>query len=236
MRYRENSPLVLKGISLGIHGGEKIGIVGRTGSGKSTLIQVFFRLVEPAGGKIVIDSIDISRLGLRDLRSRFGIIPQEPVLFQGTVRSNIDPLGLYSDHQIWKSLERCQLKEVVSEKPGQLDAPVAYSGDNWSVGQRQLLCLGRVMLKNSRILFMDEATASVDSQTDAVIQKVIHEDFSDCTVVTIAHRIPTVIDCDRVLVIDNGRVKEFEAPAKLLERPSLFGSLVQEYSHRSSEV
>ncbi|KAL0388790.1 UNVERIFIED_CONTAM: ABC transporter C family member 14 [Sesamum radiatum] len=267
VRYRHNTPLVLKGISLTINGGEKIGVVGRTGSGKSTLIQVFFRLLEPYAGTIIVDGIDICKLGLHDLRSRFGIIPQEPVLFEGTVRSNIDPLGLYSDDEIWKSLERCQLKEVVSAKPEKLDSSgqfltelllisfslcmlvsqlcrlkitsivsctVVDSGDNWSVGQRQLLCLGRVMLKRSKILFMDEATASVDSQTDAVIQKIIRQDFSACTIITIAHRIPTVIDCDRVLVIDNGWAKEFDAPGRLLERPSLFGALVQEYANRSS--
>ncbi|XP_059310593.1 ABC transporter C family member 4-like, partial [Lycium ferocissimum] len=234
VRYRSNTPLVLKGISLRINGREKIGIVGRTGSGKSTLIQVFFRLVEPSAGTIIIDGVDICKLGLHDLRSRFGIIPQEPVLFQGTVRSNIDPLEQYSDDEIWKSLERCQLKDVVAAKPEKLDATVVESGDNWSVGQRQLLCLGRVMLKNSKILFMDEATASVDSQTDAVIQGIIREDFAACTIITIAHRIPTVIDCDRVLVIDDGWAKEFERPANLLERPSLFASLVQEYSNRST--
>ncbi|GAA0148087.1 ATP-binding cassette [Lithospermum erythrorhizon] len=236
VRYRPNTPLVLKGITLGIKGGEKIGVVGRTGGGKSTLVQVLFRLVEPSGGKIIIDDIDIGMLGLHDLRSRFGIIPQEPVLFEGTVRSNIDPIGQYSDEQIWKSLERCQLKDVVSAKPGKLDSPVVDSGDNWSVGQRQLLCLGRVMLKRSRLLFMDEATASVDSQTDGLIQKIIREDFAACTIISIAHRIPTVMDCDRVLVIDAGRAKEFDRPSRLLERPSLFGALVQEYANRSTEL
>ncbi|KAK9281855.1 hypothetical protein L1049_004761 [Liquidambar formosana] len=234
VRYRPNTPLVLKGLTLSIRGGEKIGIVGRTGSGKSTLIQVLFRLVEPTGGRIIIDGIDICMLGLHDLRSRFGIIPQEPVLFEGTVRSNIDPIGLYSDEEIWKSLERCQLKDVVAGKPEKLDSPVVDNGDNWSVGQRQLLCLGRVMLKHSRLLFMDEATASVDSQTDAVIQKIIREDFASCTIISIAHRIPTVMDCDRVLVIDAGRAKEFDTPSRLLERQSLFGALVQEYANRSS--
>ncbi|KAJ8620573.1 hypothetical protein MRB53_029102 [Persea americana] len=234
VRYRPNTPLVLKGITLSIHGGEKIGVVGRTGSGKSTLIQAFFRVVEPSGGKIIIDGVDICKLGLHDLRSRFGIIPQEPVLFEGTVRSNIDPTGQHSDEEIWKSLERCQLKDVVAGKPEKLDALVVDNGDNWSVGQRQLLCLGRVMLKCSRILFLDEATASVDSQTDGVIQKIIREDFSDCTIISIAHRIPTVMDCDRVLVIDAGFAKEFDTPTHLLERPSLFGSLVQEYANRSS--
>ncbi|KAL9228186.1 hypothetical protein vseg_003793 [Gypsophila vaccaria] len=234
VRYRPNTPLVLKGITLTIRGGEKVGVVGRTGSGKSTLIQVLFRLVEPSGGKIIIDGIDICILGLHDLRSRFGIIPQEPVLFEGTVRSNIDPTGQYSEDEIWKSLERCQLKDVVSSKPGKLDSPVVDNGDNWSVGQRQLLCLGRVMLKRSRLLFMDEATASVDSQTDAVIQRIIREDFSTCTIISIAHRIPTVMDCDRVLVVDAGKAKEYDSPARLLERPSLFGALVQEYANRSS--
>ncbi|XP_058770273.1 ABC transporter C family member 14-like [Vicia villosa] len=234
VRYRPNTPLVLKGITLSINGGEKIGVVGRTGSGKSTLIQVFFRLVEPTGGKIIIDGIDISALGLHDLRSRFGIIPQEPVLFEGTVRSNIDPTGQYTDDEIWKSLERCQLKDSVASKPEKLDSLVVDNGDNWSVGQRQLLCLGRVMLKQSRLLFMDEATASVDSQTDAVIQKIIREDFAARTIISIAHRIPTVMDCDRVLVVDAGRVKEFDTPTNLLQRQSLFAALVQEYANRST--
>ncbi|KAG6575835.1 ABC transporter C family member 4, partial [Cucurbita argyrosperma subsp. sororia] len=235
VRYRPNTPLVLKGITLSIHGGEKIGVVGRTGSGKSTLVQVFFRLVEPSGGKIIVDGIDIGTLGLHDLRSRFGIIPQEPVLFEGTVRSNVDPVGQYTDEEIWQSLERCQLKDVVAAKPDKLDASVVANGDNWSVGQRQLLCLGRVMLKRSQLLFMDEATASVDSQTDAVIQKIIREDFATCTIISIAHRIPTVMDCDRVLVVDAGLAKEFDKPSKLLERPSLFGGLVQEYASRSTD-
>ncbi|KAF5462508.1 hypothetical protein F2P56_018511 [Juglans regia] len=234
VRYRPNTPLVLKDITLSIHGGEKIGVVGRTGGGKSTLIQVFFRLVEPSGGRIVIDGLDICMLGLHDLRSRFGIIPQEPVLFEGTVRSNIDPIGQYSDEEIWKSLERCQLKDVVAAKPDKLDSFVVDNGENWSVGQRQLLCLGRVMLKHCKVLFMDEATASVDSQTDSVIQKIIREDFEACTIISIAHRIPTVMDCDRVLVIDAGRVGEFDKPSRLLEQPSLFGALVQEYANRSS--
>ncbi|KAK1279384.1 ABC transporter C family member 4 [Acorus gramineus] len=236
VRYRPNTPLVLKGVTISIRGGEKIGVVGRTGSGKSTLIQALFRIVEPSGGKIVIDRVDISTIGLHDLRSRFGIIPQEPVLFEGTVRSNIDPTGRYSDDEIWKSLERCQLKDVVASKPEKLDALVVDNGDNWSVGQRQLLCLGRVMLKHSRILFLDEATASVDSQTDAIIQRIIREDFSTCTIISIAHRIPTVMDCDRVLVIDAGLAREFDKPSALIERPSLFGALVQEYANRSTDL
>uniref|UniRef100_A0A2N9G8D3 ABC-type xenobiotic transporter n=1 Tax=Fagus sylvatica TaxID=28930 RepID=A0A2N9G8D3_FAGSY len=250
VRYRPNTPLVIKGITLSIQGGEKIGVVGRTGSGKSTLIQVFFRLVEPSGGSIIIDGLDICMLGLHDLRSRFGIIPQEPVLFEGTVRSNLDPIGQYSDDEIWKSLERCQLKDVVADKPEKLDSLVVDSGDNWSVGQRQLLCLGRVMLKRSKILFMDEATASVDSQTDAVIQKIIREDFAACTIISIAHRIPTVMDCDRVLVIDADNQSAFLqtsskpdgqknlidhlASKDLLGWPSLFGALTFKCSSKNT--
>ncbi|KAJ4750017.1 ABC transporter C family member 4 [Rhynchospora pubera] len=236
VRYRPNTPLVLKGITVSIYGGEKIGVVGRTGSGKSTLIQALFRIVEPSEGKIIIDGVDICTLGLHDLRSRFGIIPQEPVLFEGTIRSNIDPLEQYSDDEIWQALERCQLKDSVASKPEKLDSLVVDNGENWSVGQRQLMCLGRVMLKHSKILFMDEATASVDSQTDAVIQRIIREDFSSCTIISIAHRIPTVMDCNRVLVVDAGLAKEFDSPSNLIERPSLFGALVQEYANRSSDL
>ncbi|KAF8666092.1 hypothetical protein HU200_053802 [Digitaria exilis] len=234
VRYRQNTPLILKGITVSVKSGEKIGVVGRTGSGKTTFVQALFRIVEPAEGSIIIDGVDICTLGLHDLRSRFGVIPQEPVLFEGTVRSNIDPTGQYSEPEIWKALERCQLKDVVASKPEKLDALVADMGENWSVGQKQLLCFGRVILKRSRILFMDEATASVDSQTDAAIQRIIREEFNECTVISIAHRIPTVMDSDRVLVLDAGLVAEFDAPSKLMARPSLFGAMVQEYASRSS--
>ncbi|CAL5028657.1 unnamed protein product [Urochloa decumbens] len=236
VRYRENTPLILKGITVSIKAGEKIGVVGRTGSGKSTLVQALFRIVEPAEGRIIIDGVDICTLGLHDLRSRFGVIPQEPVLFEGTVRSNIDPTGRYSEAEIWKALECCQLKDIVTSKPEKLDALVADMGENWSVGQKQLLCFGRVILKHSRILFMDEATASVDLQTDAVIQRIIREEFAECTIISIAHRIPTVMDSDRVLVLDAGLVREFDAPSKLMGRPSLFGAMVQEHANRSSST
>uniref|UniRef100_A0A0D9W2Q2 ABC transporter C family member 13 n=1 Tax=Leersia perrieri TaxID=77586 RepID=A0A0D9W2Q2_9ORYZ len=196
----------------------------------------FERHNQPVQGKIIIDGIDICTLGLHDLRSRFGIIPQEPVLFEGTIRNNIDPIGQYTDAEIWQALEACQLKDAVSSKPQKLDAPVADSGENWSVGQRQLLCLGRVILKRTRILFMDEATASVDSQTDATIQKITRQEFSSCTIISIAHRLPTVMDCDRVLVLDAGLVKEFDSPSRLIEQPSLFDAMVQEYANRSSNL
>ncbi|XP_002991601.2 ABC transporter C family member 14 [Selaginella moellendorffii] len=234
LRYRPNTPLVLKGVTLTIQGGDKVGVVGRTGSGKSTLIQAFFRLVEPCGGEVRIDGIDITQLGLADLRSRFGIIPQEPILFEGSIRSNVDPLGQYSDDRIWEVLRKCQLADAVQQKTGGLDSSVVDNGDNWSVGQKQLFCLGRALLKDSRLLFLDEATASVDAQTDAVIQKTIREQFASSTVVSVAHRIPSVMDSDKVLVMGEGEVKEYDRPSVLLERPtSLFAALVREYSARS---
>lgn len=233
--YKENLPLVLHGVSCTFPGGKKIGIVGRTGSGKSTLIQALFRLVEPAAGSILIDNIDISGIGLHDLRSHLSIIPQDPTLFEGTIRGNLDPLEEHSDKEIWEALDKSQLGEIIREKGQKLDTPVLENGDNWSVGQRQLVSLGRALLKQSKILVLDEATASVDSATDNLIQKVIREEFRDCTVCTIAHRIPTVIDSDLVLVLSDGLVAEFDTPLKLLEdKSSMFLKLVTEYSSRST--
>ncbi|XP_057741994.1 ABC transporter C family member 5-like [Arachis stenosperma] len=237
IRYKENLPLVLRGISCTFPGGKKIGIVGRTGSGKSTLIQALFRLVEPSTGSIIIDNINISTIGLHDLRSRLSIIPQDPTLFEGTIRGNLDPLEEHSDKAIWEALDKSQLGEVIRSKGQKLDTPVLENGDNWSVGQRQLVALGRALLKQSKILVLDEATASVDSATDNLIQKIIREEFRDCTVCTIAHRIPTVIDSDLVLVLSDGRVTEFDTPSRLLEdRSSMFLKLVSEYSSRSSGI
>uniref|UniRef100_A0A453QRV9 ABC transmembrane type-1 domain-containing protein n=1 Tax=Aegilops tauschii subsp. strangulata TaxID=200361 RepID=A0A453QRV9_AEGTS len=230
IRYREDTPLVLHGITCKFQGRDKIGIVGRTGSGKTTLIGALFRLVEPAEGKIIIDSVDISTIGLHDLRSRLGIIPQDPTLFQGTVRYNLDPLGQFSDQQIWEVLDKCQLLEAVQEKEQGLDSLVAEDGSNWSMGQRQLFCLGRTLLKRCRILVLDEATASIDNATDAVLQKTIQSEFEHCTVITVAHRIPTVMGCDMVLAMSDGRVVEYDKPTKLMETEgSLFRKLVNEY-------
>ncbi|CAN8295697.1 unnamed protein product [Cochlearia groenlandica] len=235
VRYGENLPTVLHGISGVFPGGKKIGIVGRTGSGKSTLIQALFRLIEPTAGRITIDNIDISQIGLHDLRSRLSIIPQDPTLFEGTIRGNLDPLEEHSDDKIWEALDKSQLGDVVRGKELKLDSPVLENGDNWSVGQRQLVSLGRALLKQARILVLDEATASVDTATDNLIQKIIRTEFEDCTVCTIAHRIPTVIDSDLVMVLSDGSVAEFDTPARLLEdKTSMFLKLVTEYSSRSS--
>ncbi|KAL7258474.1 hypothetical protein ACSBR1_004578 [Camellia fascicularis] len=234
VRYAEHLPSILKNITCTFPGRKKVGVVGRTGSGKSTLIQAIFRIIEPREGSIIIDDVDISKIGLHDLRSRLSIIPQDPTMFEGTVRENLDPLQQYSDNDIWEVLNKCQLGGLVHAKEGKLDSTVVENGENWSVGQRQLICLGRALLKRSSILILDEATASVDSATDAVIQKVINQEFRDRTIVTIAHRIHTVIDSDLVLVLSEGRIAEFNTPAKLLEREdSFFSRLIKEYSMRS---
>ncbi|XP_058200269.1 ABC transporter C family member 10-like isoform X1 [Rhododendron vialii] len=237
VRYRPNAPMVLRGISCIFEGGQKIGIVGRTGSGKTTLISALFRLVEPTEGMIIIDDIDISRIGLHDLRSHFGVIPQDPTLFSGSVRYNLDPLSEHSDHEIWKVLEKCRLRDVVEKKEGGLDSlgrsmkqKVVQDGSNWSMGQRQLFCLGRALLKRRKILVLDEATASIDNATDSLIQKTIRTEFADCTVVTVAHRIPTVMDCTMVLSVSDGKLVEYDQPMKLMNKEgSLFGQLVKEY-------
>ncbi|GAV84898.1 ABC_tran domain-containing protein/ABC_membrane domain-containing protein [Cephalotus follicularis] len=236
IRYRPDAPLVLRGISCTFEGGHRIGIVGRTGSGKTTLIGALFRLVEPAGGKIIVDGIDITTIGLHDLRSRLGIIPQDPTLFNGTVRYNLDPLSQHTDLEIWEVLGKCQLRESVEEKEEGLDSLVVEDGSNWSMGQRQLFCLGRALLRRSRILVLDEATASIDNATDMILQKTIRTEFADCTVITVAHRIPTVMDCTMVLAIADGKLVEYDEPMKLLKREgSLFGRLVKEYwSHLHS--
>ncbi|XP_065858694.1 ABC transporter C family member 10-like isoform X1 [Euphorbia lathyris] len=236
VRYRPNAPLVLDGISCNFEGGHKIGIVGRTRSGKTTLISALFRLVEPAEGKIVIDGIDISTIGLHDLRSHLAIIPQEPTLFVGSVRYNLDPFSNHTDEEIWQVVEKCHLQAAIQEKEGGLDSPVTQDGLNWSMGQRQLFCLGRALLKRSKILVLDEATASIDNATDSVIQKTIRTEFADCTVITVAHRIPTVVNCTMVLAISDGKLAEYDEPLKLMSTEgSIFGQLVKEYwSHTNS--
>ncbi|KAK9084641.1 hypothetical protein Sjap_025052 [Stephania japonica] len=226
VRYAPHMPLVLRGLTCSFPGGMKTGIVGRTGSGKSTLIQTLFRIIEPTAGHIIIDGINISTIGLHELRSRLSIIPQDPTMFEGSVRSNLDPLEEYSDEQIWEALDRCQLGDEVRRKEGKLDAAVAENGENWSVGQRQLVCLGRVLLKRSKFLVLDEATASVDTATDNLIQQTLREQFSNCTVITIAHRISSVLDSDFVALLDDGLLLEYDTPTKLLDnKSSLFSKL-----------
>ncbi|GAB4841267.1 Multidrug resistance-associated protein 5 [Ancistrocladus abbreviatus] len=235
VRYKDNLPLVLHDLTCKFPGGKKIGIVGRTGSGKSTLIQALFRMVEPTAGRILIDDIDITTIGLHDLRSRLSIIPQDPSLFEGTIRGNLDPLEEHTDQEMWQALDKSQLGALIRRRGQKLDSPVLENGENWSVGQRQLVSLGRALLKQARILVLDEATASVDTATDNLIQRVIRSEFRDCTVLTIAHRIPTIMDSDLVLVLSDGQVAEFDSPARLMDRRlSIFMMLVGEYTSRSS--
>ncbi|XP_043861170.1 ATP-binding cassette sub-family C member 10 isoform X2 [Dromiciops gliroides] len=227
LAYRPGLPNALDGVTFDVLPGEKIGIVGRTGSGKSSLLLVLFRLVEPSAGHIFLDGVDTSLLGLSDLRSQLAIIPQEPFLFSGTVRENLDPLGRHEDEVLWQALEDCHLSEVITPLGG-LDGELGEGGRHLSLGQRQLLCLARALLTDAKILCIDEATASVDQKTDQLLQQTICNRFATKTVLTIAHRLNTILNSDRVLVLQAGRVAELDTPAALRSRPySLFQQLLQ---------
>ncbi|KAG0377306.1 hypothetical protein BGX24_006350 [Mortierella sp. AD032] len=229
MRYRPELPRVLRDISFDIQAGHKVGVVGRTGAGKSSLIQALFLLSELDAGQILMDGIDTTTLGTSDLRPKIGIIPQDPVLFQGTFRYNLDPLAQHTEQELWQVLETSDLKTYVQAQDGGLDAIVSAQGENLSVGQRQLVCLSRALLAKSKVVVLDEATASVDMATDALIQKAIRIDFAHSTVVTVAHRINTIIDYDRILVMHQGQVAEYDTPRSLLDNPnSVFSSMVAE--------
>jgi ATP-binding cassette subfamily C (CFTR/MRP) protein 4 len=216
LRYSSNDVPVLMNVSFNIKSKEKIGIIGRTGAGKSSLISVLFLLFH-FEGSVVIDDVDTKSIPLTELRSKITVIPQDPLLFLGSLRKNLDPFGQYPDHQLWTALDEFQLKEVVSNLPSGLDSMVSESGSNFSVGQRQLLCLVRAMLRESKIIVLDEATANVDLKTDELIQSSIRNRFKNCTVLTIAHRLNTVIDSDKILVMDKGMVVEFGHPHQLLQ-------------------
>ncbi|KAA6361531.1 MAG: putative Multidrug resistance-associated protein [Streblomastix strix] len=250
-KYRQGLPFVLKDVSFDLKGGEKIGVCGRTGAGKSSLLFALFRLVEldpklqpqmidsktgltiesdpneePNKGKILIDGKDISKIDLSRVRKSIAIIPQDPTLFTGTLRYNLDIAGKCNDDRIWEVLQMVEMRDVISAFPLGLDTQVAEGGSNFSTGQRQLICFGRAILNNCRIVVMDEATASVDVETDAKIQKTIREQFIDKTVIIIAHRLNTIMNSDRIMVMDQGRVAEIGKPQVLQQRPnSLFNAL-----------
>ena len=227
MSYRPELDPTLCHISFTIRAGEKVGIVGRTGAGKSSLLVALFRLVELAQGTIAIDGTDIAQLGLITLRSRLSIIPQDPVLYSGTVRYNLDPFEQHSDQELWDALELANMKSKIEKEPLQLLTAVSDGGSNFSGGERSLFALARCVLRQNKILVLDEATASVDLGTDALIQKAIRKRFATCTILTIAHRLHTIVDNDRILVMDGGKVAEFDTPANLLANPQgIFSEMV----------
>jgi ABC-type multidrug transport system fused ATPase/permease subunit len=235
IRYAPDLPDVLKKVSFNILPNEKVAVVGRTGAGKSTLSLAFFRIIPLSGGSITIDGVDISTIGLFDLRSKLTIIPQDPVLFNGSLRSNLDPLDQHSDDKLWEALKRVHFMESMQQPQGEessltLEYPVAENGSNFSQGQRQLLCLARSLLQGNKIIFLDEATASVDNETDARIQQTIRSEFASSTIVCIAHRLRTIIDYDKVLVLEKGEVAEFGTPIDLIENSPVgtFRSMCEE--------
>jgi ABC-type multidrug transport system fused ATPase/permease subunit len=250
IRYAPELDPVLHGISFKTKPHEKVGIVGRTGSGKSTMALSFFRFLEPSSGSISIDGIDITKIGIQDLRSRMTIIPQDAILFSGTIRTNLDPFNEHSDEELWESLDRAHLtrpsqrlkkdspvsssSNTVNGEEGhsvssitRLEQKVSDGGNNFSQGQRQLLCLARALLKNSKLIIMDEATASVDFETDSKIQDTIRQEFTNSALLTIAHRLHTIIDYDRVLVLEQGKVIEFDTPYNLIQANSVFRSMCE---------
>ncbi|XP_033137229.1 ABC transporter C family member 12 isoform X2 [Brassica rapa] len=218
LRYRPGLPIVLHGLSFSVSPNEKVGVVGRTGAGKSSVLNALFRIVEVEKGRIMIDDYDVAKFGLTDLRRVLSIIPQSPVLFSGTVRFNIDPFDEHNDADLWEALQRAHMKDVIARNPLGLDTEVSEGGENFSVGQRQLLSLVRALLRRSKILVLDEATASVDVRTDTLIQRTIREEFKSCTMLVIAHRLNTIIDCDKILVLSSGQALEYDSPQELLSR------------------
>ncbi|XP_039259170.2 ATP-binding cassette sub-family C member 4-like isoform X4 [Styela clava] len=235
--YFKNGPNVLKEVCLRIKPNEKIGVVGRTGAGKTSLVAALFRLNELENGEIYIDGIPISTLGLKDLRVAISVIPQDPILFAGTMRRNIDPFDIYTDDKLWEALAKVQLADFVKSLSLQLNTEMAETGSNFSVGQRQLICFARAILAKTKILVIDEATANVDMRTDQLIQSTIREEFKHCTVITIAHRINTVIDSDRILVLGGGLVKEFDEPYKLLQNKNgYFANIIKTIGCQEAKI
>lgn len=251
MRYRPGLPLVLNRLNLAITGGERIGIIGRTGAGKSSIISALFRLVKLAEGSITIDGVDISQIGLHELRARVSIIPQDPTFFRGTVRSNLDPFNEHTDAELWNALGQSHLmdannatndKSQESEKDGSsmskitLDGPVDEEGSNYSLGQRQLLAFARAMVRDSRIIVIDEGTSSIDTETDMKIQETIVSNFRGKTLLSIAHRLRTIIGYNRICVMDKGEIAELGPPLELWKRMGIFRSMCDRSGVRREDI
>ena len=233
MRYREGLPLVLQGLSMTVAGGERIGVVGRTGAGKSSIMSTLFRLVELSGGSIGIDGVNIATVGLQQLRSRLAIIPQDPTLFKGTIRSNLDPFNEHTDLELWSALRQSDLIDAdanVDDKSHgriHLDGVVEEEGLNFSLGQRQLMALARALVRGSQIIVCDEATSSVDMETDQKIQRTIATGFKGKTLLCIAHRLKTIINYDRICVLDQGMIAELDTPLALWEKGGIFKGMCE---------
>ena len=230
LTYYPGGPKTLKTITVRIEGGQKIGIVGRTGAGKSSLIAALFRMPEYEGS-ISIDGVSLQAVNIQASRSGFAVVPQSPFLFTSTLRQNLDPFNKYSDQEIWQVLEDVQISAAVKSMPNAIYSQVIEGGSNFSVGERQLLCLARALLLRKKIVILDEATANVDLYTDQVIQNVIRKQLNDCTVLTIAHRLDTVLDYDKILVLDKGEVSEFGSPDDLKKNErGIFAQLLRSYN------
>ncbi len=239
MRYRPNLPLVLDGLNLHVAGGERIGIVGRTGAGKSSIMSTLFRLVELSSGSIVIDDLDISKIGLHDLRSRLAIIPQDPTLFRGTIRSNLDPFNEHDDHALWDALRQADLvssDEETTKGRITLDGIVDEEGLNFSLGQRQLMALARALVRNAQIIICDEATSSVDMETDEKIQRTMARAFKGRTLLCIAHRLRTIVGYDRIVVMDRGKIVELDSPRNLYDQGGIFRSMCDKGGIKAEDI
>ncbi|CAE8624104.1 unnamed protein product [Polarella glacialis] len=228
VRYLPHLPRALDGFSVSLKDREKDGLVGRTGSGKSTVMGTLFRLMELESGRILFGGVDIAGVGIGHLRRQITIVPQDPILFSGELRKNLDPLGVRTDAEVWAALKGCSLCVLVESLEGGLSAKVAEGGINFSVGERSVLCLARALLRESRVLCLDEATANVDPTNDKRIQEVLSQGLQDCFVLTIAHRLHTVLTCDRILVLERGYLAQSGPPASLLAQPGIFKELANQ--------
>jgi ATP-binding cassette subfamily C (CFTR/MRP) protein 4 len=236
IRYRSSLPPALTGATFRIEGGERVGCVGRTGAGKSSLVQALLRILEAEKGQIEIDGIDISSLGLHKLRHQVAVIPQTPVLFSGsTIMENIDPFGTFDEQAVRKALRDVQMLDAVDSLPQGLNSVVAEGGSNFSVGQRQLLCLARAILRRTKILILDEPSANVDKQTDQLLQEAVSANFPDSTIIAVAHRLDTVIAYDKIVVLGGGRILEFGAPKALIEAEGDFAKMVEDTGSRTAQ-
>ena len=211
MTYMDDGPRVLKNVNLNVNSKENVGIVGRTGAGKSSIVAALLRMPDPKG-QVLIDGVDLGTIDIQAARRSMAVITQDPVLFAGSVKKNLDPFERFSDLEIWRSLEGVQLKDKLNKLDKQLDFCVGEGGSGFSVGERQLLCLARALLQNCKIIILDEATANVDYKTDQIIQQVIRDKFANSTVLTIAHRLNTIMDYDKIVVLDQGHVVEYDCP------------------------